>query len=443
MNVRKAALIFAVAACAAIFLPLTHSLADGIQAFQTSAQTDHTAFASDANDEQREYSEPLVALQDGDTILLDNAGQEIGSLRVTSADGTLLFITGEYQDGIPAKVLYGETESITGQWLQRKVDQNGVSAQLLYVSVAYGDAFSTVKAGWINTANVLNLPGIMTRIISAPLLEQIETLNQKLELAEQTPVPINTPAPTPPAEDEKPKVLDMRRDSPLDLAIDSFSLVFLILIFAAMHPNKRKKAEIERAEITRTKSAVMDCLMETKVPTLLEEIKTNGKTVEQLARNQLDISAAQLRPEDTRPELRVMKDWEELAAIAQSAMSETSFENWENAFRSKNWIPLGIQPTTMNISGVFEIAVFDRTQSFALFAPHDPAEKGRYYLIPSINDRDLRSNQLSDFFDLCEGELTPFEPYRIVKPAVLQTQNDRFFKYLFKGEIRIPFRTQE
>lgn len=443
MSITKKTLVFAGIFCILLCLPVARALANNSQPIWQSAKMEPSAFVCDKGDEQGTDIEPLVTLGDGDTILLDNSDQAMGTLRMNAADGTLLLLTSEVKDGTPAKVLYGSADDADEQWLRRSAGSNGAPVQLLRVSVAYGDGYASILIGWVDISSVLNFTEIAENRTNAPLLEQIKTLQDKLELAAQTPTPTPLPTTTPQNDKERPEVWNVLRDPLIVLAVSVAVLIVSICTFIRVHRHRKDDLSWADHETDRRKHDIKECLSEDGIPAVVTTAGITGKAVEEIKRGQQEEIATLRRIEKKLDEKRTdEKDWEELAAIARSAMKETSFESWKNAFRSRNWLPLGIQPTTLNIPGEFEIAEFDMSQSSALFAPHDPAEKGRYYLIPSIEDRDLRSSSVLDLFELHEGELSAYEPYRVVKPAVLQTQNDRFFKFLFKGEIRIPPRSR-
>lgn len=165
--------------------------------------------------------------------------------------------------------------------------------------------------------------------------------------------------------------------------------------------------------------------------TSIEEADLENAASENLRRTFGDVAYSETTPIETNA------DQKELVSIAQKAMEDPGFETWKALFKSKGWEPLGLQPTEANTPGEYEIASLSMAQDVAMFAPKDSNKEGNYYVVPTVTDRDLRSSKISEMFDVKKARLEEGERYRITKPAVMQTTNDRFFTLLSKGEILI------
>lgn len=436
MSYRKAAVVLA-AAFVLLCIPRAGSLADASHSTLTSPQTK----AAYASKEDGQETEATVSLQDGDTVLFNNQDAIIGTLQVDSTNGTILFFADQSAEGKTARVLYDVPSDTSEQWLRYSTGTDDAPAYLLLVSVRIGDENISTK-GWINVASVLNFAQIASELDNAPLLDEIKTLKEEVDKAAQTPAPTPLPTATPQSKIKSIKIVDQLLDNLIAIALLVAILALLICVLIVLTGIKRKEEIRHSRENERRKRDIKECLDESLLPSIDQTVRAMAKKMEDQSGDYqyMQTTVREIGRKLAEPEKRPMKDWEELAEIANSAMTESSYENWKQLFAAKGWVPQAVQATALNIPGEFEIAEFGMAHSFAAFAAHDPEFKERLYVIPSITDRDLRSRQIVDLFDIRREKTADSEPYRIMRPAVLYSTDGRFYKTHSKGEIQIQFR---
>lgn len=214
--------------------------------------------------------------------------------------------------------------------------------------------------------------------------------------------------------------------------------VFLIIVLVVLTSNiQRVDKKIPNAQEREEERE--DFLKKTPLSDISDAVSSLGKKADEHKEEHQVMNAkhdefVQRIGEKEKP---VPKDWDQLIEISKAEMDQTFFEDWKKAFLSKGWIPQAIRTPELNIPGEFEIAEINMSSDFAAFPAHDPEVKGVLYVIPSLANRDLRSGRTKNLFHIREGEIDSYEFYRVIKPALLHSTNDRFYTVQSKGEIQV------
>jgi hypothetical protein len=213
-------------------------------------------------------------------------------------------------------------------------------------------------------------------------------------------------------------------------------------------------------------------LIATALFLILFAVKKLGKHSEQRnrqlkARNEFDVSAARTEPmrqiakliqnasavvEPILPEVADIKKqmgrivgkldpppppplppgWEKLTNFANTLVQTDRPEEWQAAFRSKQFDPQSIRPG-LNLPGLYETTLLDNARYLAAFRHADENGREELYIIPSCNDPQLHSREVQMMFDLEEGDVDTSGYYKIKRPAILIAENAKYYKLQQKG----------
>lgn len=214
--------------------------------------------------------------------------------------------------------------------------------------------------------------------------------------------------------------------------------VFLVIVLVVL-TSSLKKVDKKIPNAQERKAERKEFLKETPLPAISDAVSSLDKKADEHKEEHQVMKAkydefSQRVGEKEKP---IPKDWDQLIEISKAEMEQTFFEDWKKAFLSKGWIPQAIRTPELNIPGEFEVAEINMSSDFAAFPVHDPEVKGVLYVIPSLANRDLRSGRTKDLFHVREGAIDASEFYRVIKPALLHSTNDRFYTVQSKGEIQV------
>ena len=451
MITRKTKILTASAFCALLLLPFAISLADSSaspapEIATTEAASSALAEVSDDADSSTKSTtevkteaiyETAVILQQGDTTLFDHSGNSIGTLRVNPKDGRYAYLLNDAKTEESAMVIFSLSSGTSEEWLRSTTEGNEAPADLLLVLVRYGENYDNLQQGWVNAVQVRNLTVILNNATYNQVHEEIEVLRGEVQRSMQTPLSTPLPSVTPQNGEERMQIEDILENPILIfilLGAIAILLVVVLIVLTSYHKKDERKYTRERE---KRKDEIKKCLEESALPSIHDSVRSIKETADeqkedhQVLKTRFD-EFSQWVAEKEKP---VAKDWDLLIEIAKAEMDQTLFEEWKKAFLSKGWIPQGIRTPELNIPGEYEIADFNMSSDFAAFPVHDPEIKGVLYVIPSLANRDLRSGRTKDLFYIRDGKVDASESYRVIKPALLHSTNDRFYTVQSKGEI--------
>ncbi|MEN6595443.1 MAG: hypothetical protein ABFC31_10920 [Clostridiaceae bacterium] len=452
MNYRKTAILLAFALCVLLLLPLATSFADASESPSAEPETIQatcsaipegtddtgTEAESAAEAEEETEHETAVILQQGDTTLFDLAGNSIGTLRVDPKDGLYAYLLNGSDTEEGAFVVFTLPSNPTEEWFRSTTEANKAPANLLMVSVRYGENYTNTQPGWVDATQVRNLTVILNSATYDQIHEEIETLRGEVQRSMQTPANTPLPSVTPLNGGERMQIQELVKNPTSVFLILVLIFAFLIIVLVVLTSNQKKVVK-KLPSAHERKAEFKECLEKSLLPTISDSTSSIEKKVDEQKKDHLamDAKVDAISRQASEKEKPAVKDWDQLIEIAKAEMNQTYFEEWKKAFLSKGWIPQGIRTPELNIPGEFEIAEFNMSSDFAAFPVHDPEVKGVLYVIPSHANRDLRSGRLKDLFYVREGEVDASEFYRMIKPAILHSTNDRFYTVQSKGEIQV------
>lgn len=436
MRQSKRALLYALILCAAVSLPMAASYAAGptpARAYAVSTlQAENDPPAGTDNGE----TVGTVTISGGETWLYDDQDVKIGVLKRDVDQDTLQFSVDGKNEWVTAVVSYAIPNEERAAYLRQSTAAKGDPIQLFRVVVTTStDNITQTRTGWLGLDRVENYSEIERTIVQARLASQAALAAKETEVPQATPAPTLDPS-TLLSLDQKPVI---QVQPYMDYAMAFLLFAVTIIVIGVLVAVLKMKRENERTATQANADRESDA---SQVPTKLDS-ENMREAIAGIAQKQAaqgakleELHKITLEMDKKIPPLpKRVEDWEQLLDIANASTHETYYENWRLAFRGKGWEPQALQPIEQGAQGIYELTAFGKSQYVAVFTSPDRAKQGTVYAIPSCEDRDLRSPQVRELFNMKNGTPANFGVYEIIKPAVLFSDNNRHFRVITKGEI--------